>query len=60
MIFFFLHISLKSSKFLLNLILYKALFIWNIVSFGSIMFAQLKHSIKFIVPNILAFVDIKL
>ena len=59
----FLRISLKLSKFLLDLLEYNASFIWNLVPFGSTMFALPEPSIKFDVPDIvltLVFVVIKL
>ena len=46
-----LSISLKLSKFLLDLLEYKASFTWNLVSFGSIMFSFLEPSTKFVVPD---------
>ena len=42
-------ISLKLSKFLLDLLEYKTSFTWNLVSFGSIMFSFLEPSTKFVV-----------
>ena len=54
-------IYLKLSKFLLDLLEYKASFIWNLVPFGSVMFALLKPSTKFAIPNMvftLAFINV--
>ena len=49
------------SKFLLDLLEYKASFIWNLVPFGNVMFALPKPSTKFIVPDMvltLAFINV--
>ena len=57
-----MRISLKLSKFLVDLLEYNASLIWNLVPFGSIMFALSKPSIKFAIPNmvlILTFVNVK-
>ena len=46
----------------MDLLEYNASLIWNLVPFGSIMFALLEPSIKFVVPNMvltLAFVNVK-
>ena len=46
----------------MDLLEYNASLIWNLVPFGSIIFAFLKTSIKFSVPNMvltLAFVNAK-
>ena len=54
-------ISLKLSKFILDLLEYKASFIWNLVPFGNIMFALPEPSTKFIVPDMvltLAFINV--
>ena len=54
-------ISLKLSKFLLNLLEYKALFIWNLISFGSVMFVLPKPSTKVVVLDMvltLAFINV--
>ena len=56
-----MRISLKLSKFLLNLLEYKASFMWNLVPFGSIMFAFPEPSTKFVVSDIvltLAFINV--
>ena len=55
-------ISLKLSKFLVDLLEYNASLIWNLVSFGSIMFALPRTSIKLAVPDMiltLTFVNVK-
>ena len=48
-----MQISLKLSKFLLDLLEYKTSFIWNLVPFGSIMFALPNPSTKFVVPDMM-------
>ena len=56
-------ISLKLSKFLLDLLEYKTSFTWNLVPFGSIMFSFLEPSTKFVVPDVvltLAFINVNL
>ena len=57
-----MQISLKLSKFILDLLEYKTPFIWNLVPFGSIMFALSKPSTKFVVLDMvltLAFINIR-
>ena len=54
-------ISLKLSKFILDLLEYKALFIWNLISFGSVMFVLPKPSTKVVVLDMvltLAFINV--
>jgi len=46
------HISLKLSRFLLDLLKNKALSIINLVPLGSIILAFLEPSIKFVEPDI--------
>ena len=47
----------------MDLLEYKALFIWNLVLFGSIMFTFPDHSTKFVIPNMvctLTFINVNL
>ena len=47
----------------MDLLEYKTSFIWNLIPFGSIMFALPKPSTKFVVPDMvltLAFIDVNL
>ena len=49
------------SKFILDLLEYKVSFIWNLVPFGSVMFALLEPSTKFVVLDMvltLAFINV--
>ena len=55
-------ISLKSNKFLVDLLEYNASLIWNLVPFCSIIFALSDPSIKFVVLDMvftLTFVNVK-